>query len=450
VAEFRMPSLGADMERGTVVEWRVAPGDHVRRGDVVAVVDTDKSAIEVEVFEEGIVEEILVAVGTEVPVGTPLARIGTTAPATTMPAPPPAPAVAPPTPAVPPPVVSPLVPVPAAAMAPAAAGTGIGIVASPVVRHLAEHLEVDARRIAGTAPGGRVTRADVERAASRQRTRVPSSPYARRLAARWGTDLASLTGTGPGGAIRASDVERAGPPSELEPARPVAPVTAPADRRPGMRRAIAGLMTRSWREIPHYHLSTTIDMGRAMEWLAEANAGRPPAQRLLAAALLLKATARAAVDVPGLNGFWSDGEFRPAEAVHLGVAISLRGGGLVAPAIHDCDRLPLDELMAGLKDLTARARKGVLRSGEMADPTMTVTNLGDQGAEAVFGVIYPPQVALVGFGRIVERPVARDGLLGIRPVVTATLAADHRASDGHLGGLLLAAIDRQLQHPEAL
>jgi pyruvate dehydrogenase E2 component (dihydrolipoamide acetyltransferase) len=431
VAEFRMPSLGADMERGTVVEWRVAPGDHVHRGDVVAVVDTDKAAIEVEVFEDGIVEEILVAVGTEVPVGTPLARIGTVATAATTPGPL-------------------LVPVPAAAMAPAAAGTGIGIVASPIVRHLAEHLGVDARRIGGTAPGGRVTRADVERAASRQRTRLPSSPDARRLAARSGTDLASVTGTGPGGAIRASDVERAGPVSDVERARPVAPATASADRRPGMRRAIAGLMTRAWREIPHYHLSTTIDMGRAMEWLAEANAGRPPAQRLLAAALLLKATARAAGEVPGLNGFWIDGEFRPAAAVNLGVAISLRGGGLVAPAIHGCDHLPLDELMAGLKDLTARARKGVLRSGEMADPTITVTNLGDQGAEAVFGVIYPPQVALVGFGRIVEQPVARDGLLGVRPVVTATLAADHRASDGHLGGLLLAAIDRQLQNPEAL
>ncbi|HLF39969.1 MAG TPA: 2-oxo acid dehydrogenase subunit E2, partial [Acidimicrobiia bacterium] len=160
--------------------------------------------------------------------------------------------------------------------------------------------------------------------------------------------------------------------------------------------------------------------------------------------------ARAAREVPELNGFWVDGGFRPAGAVHVGVAISLRGGGLVAPAIHDCDGLDLDDLMVQLRDLVARARKGVLRASEMADPTITVTSLGEQGAEAVYGLVYPPQVALIGFGRIAGRPFAADGMLGVRPVVTATLAADHRASDGHQGGLLLAAIDRQLQHPEAL
>jgi pyruvate dehydrogenase E2 component (dihydrolipoamide acetyltransferase) len=137
-------------------------------------------------------------------------------------------------------------------------------------------------------------------------------------------------------------------------------------------------------------------------------------------------------------------------AVHLGVAVSLRGGGLVAPAIHDADRLSLDELMVSLRDLVERARAGRLRSSEMADPTITVTSLGDQGAEEVFGVIYPPQVAMVGFGRIVERPWARDGLLGVHPTVRATLAADHRASEGHEGSRFLATLDRLLQAPEAL
>jgi pyruvate dehydrogenase E2 component (dihydrolipoamide acetyltransferase) len=136
--------------------------------------------------------------------------------------------------------------------------------------------------------------------------------------------------------------------------------------------------------------------------------------------------------------------------VHLGVAVSLRGGGLIAPALHDADTLPLDELMAGMKDLVTRARSGRLRSSEMSDPTITVTNLGEQGAEAVHGVIYPPQVALVGFGRIVERPWAVDGMLTVRPILIATLAADHRVSDGHRGGLLLDTIDRFLQEPESL
>jgi pyruvate dehydrogenase E2 component (dihydrolipoamide acetyltransferase) len=201
--------------------------------------------------------------------------------------------------------------------------------------------------------------------------------------------------------------------------------------------------------VPHYYLATTIDLAAATRWLAEANAARPVTERLLPAVLLLKATALAAREVPALNGVWDEG-FTPSAAVHLGVAVSLRGGGLVAPAIHDADRLELDALMAALRDLVQRARSGLLRASEMSDPTLTVTNLGDQGVDEVFGVIYPPQVALVGFGKIVERPWAVDGMLAVRPVVRASLSADHRASDGHVGARFLATIDRLLQHPEEL
>jgi len=136
--------------------------------------------------------------------------------------------------------------------------------------------------------------------------------------------------------------------------------------------------------------------------------------------------------------------------VHLGVAVALRGGGLVAPALHDVDRLTLDGLMDALRDLVKRARTGRMRGSEMRDPTLTVTNLGDQGVETVHGVIYPPQVALVGFGRIAQRPWATGDMVGAHPVVHGTLAADHRASDGHTGGLFLAAIERRLQEPEEL
>jgi pyruvate dehydrogenase E2 component (dihydrolipoamide acetyltransferase) len=216
-----------------------------------------------------------------------------------------------------------------------------------------------------------------------------------------------------------------------------------------MRQSIGELMARSKHEIPHYYLATTIDLGASLAWMADTNATRAVSERLLPAALLLKATALATRDVPAMNGFFDDG-FHAAAAVHLGVAVSRRGGGLVAPALHDADQLDLSALMAGLRDLVGRARAGRLRASEMADPTITVTNLGDQGVEEVFGVIYPPQVALVGFGKIAERPWACGGLLGVRPVVRATLAADHRASDGHDGARFLAAIDRLLQNPEAL
>lgn len=217
-----------------------------------------------------------------------------------------------------------------------------------------------------------------------------------------------------------------------------------------MREAIGALMARSKREIPHYYLTQSIDLSTALAWLRETNASRGVETRILPAALLLKATALAIRAVPEVNGFYVDGAFRASDGVHLGVAVALRGGGLVAPALHDTDTLTLDQVMLGLKDLVARARAGRLRGSEMADPTLTVTNLGDQGVEAVHGVIYPPQVALVGFGKVVERPWAVDGMLAVHPVVTATLAADHRVTDGHRGGLFLAAIDARLQRPEEL
>jgi pyruvate dehydrogenase E2 component (dihydrolipoamide acetyltransferase) len=134
----------------------------------------------------------------------------------------------------------------------------------------------------------------------------------------------------------------------------------------------------------------------------------------------------------------------------VGCAISLRQGGLVAPALHDVDRTDLDELMRRFNDLVTRARSGHLRSSELGDGTITVTNLGDRGAESVFGVIFPPQVALVGLGRIVDEPAAVEGRVELRPRIFASLSADHRASDGHRGGLFLEKLDRLLQAPEKL
>jgi pyruvate dehydrogenase E2 component (dihydrolipoamide acetyltransferase) len=273
-----------------------------------------------------------------------------------------------------------------------------------------------------------------------------------------GVDLATLAGRN-GEPVRAADVRAAAsaPPTPAPaPAPADEPVaTAPtaktgATKQEQMRATIAALMSRAKREIPHYYLSTTVDLGPALAWMHERNLDLPVTERLVPAALLLKATALAAAGSPALNGFWVDGAFVPGSGVHLGVAVSLRGGGLVAPALHDADRLTLAVVMAGMRDLVTRARAGRLRGSEMSDPTLTVTNLGDQGVDAVYGVIYPPQVALVGFGRVVERPWAVDGLLGVRPVTELTLAADHRATDGFTGGRFLAAIEQHLQRPEEL
>jgi len=378
VAEFRMPSLGADMEAGTLLKWLVKPGDEVRRGDIVAVVQTEKADVDVEVFANGTVETIHVAQGQKVPVGTLLATIRGEAGEAE-----PAPAPAPPAPPAP------------APGAPPAARARI----SPAARRRAGELGIDPERLRGTGPDGSITVSDVEAAAS-----------------------APAAGAGP----------------------------APGDRSAAMRRAIAAAMTRSHREIPHYYLGREIDLAASLRWLSEQNAKRAVTDRILPAALLLRSVALAAREVPEVNGFWTDGAFRQSAAVHVGVAISLREGGLVAPALHDADRKGLQELMKDLSDLVARARAGSLRSSEVSDPTITVTNLGDLGAETVYGVIFPPQVALVGFGRVTERARVRGETIAPAPAVTATLAADHRASDGHRGGLFLAAVDRLLQKPEAL
>jgi pyruvate dehydrogenase E2 component (dihydrolipoamide acetyltransferase) len=273
--------------------------------------------------------------------------------------------------------------------------------------------------------------------------RVRVSPLARKVAAQLGVDVATLRGTGPGGAVSRDDVERA-----------AAAARAPAPRgvvdRDRMRQTIAAAMARSKREVPHYYLSTTIDLHRALTWLEAENLRRPVEGRLLHGVLLLKAVALAVREVPELNAVWRDGRPVASDVVHVGVAISLRGGGLVAPALHDTDRRRLDELMPALRDLVQRARTGGLRSSELSDPTITVTSLGEQGVEAVFGIVYPPQVAIVGFGKVVERPWCVDGAVVARRVVTATLSADHRVSDGHRGGRFLAAVDRLLQAPERL
>lgn len=421
-SDFTMPALGADMETGKVVQWLVKPGDRVKPGDVVAVVETHKGAIDVECFLDGVIGE-LAPLDQDLPVGAVLARVrtagdgaATSAPPAARPAPTPAPVSAP----VPPPR-------PAAPPSPPAS---------------------EARPPA-------LPPAPVPAAAASTRARV--TPVARRRAGELGLDADALTGTGPGGAVTLVDVEHAASTAAKRPAaaRADAPAVPPRVARGGfdpaqMRLAIAAAMGRSKREIPHYYLSTTVDFAAAQSWLDAFNAERDPVDRLLPAALLLKASALALLQVPQLNGFFENGAFRPGSGVHVGWAIALRGGGLVAPAIRDADRLALPALMAALRDLVQRARAGGLRSSELTDPTVTVTSLGDRGAESVYGVIYPPQVAIVGFGRVVERPAVVGGQVVPRPQVALTLAADHRASDGHLGGQLLAAIDRALQSPATL
>ena len=399
-----MPSLGADMEAGTLVEWLIKPGDRVKRGDIVAVVETQKGAIEIEIFETGQIEQVLVGLNSKVPVGTPLARIRTELEAKGE----------------------------GAAIVPIAPATGV-LAAPP----------------SGLPP---VTRPSLPTPASPPQAIVPGaarirvSPAARRLAQLRGVDLGRITGSGPASAIIRADVEHS-----------LGAVGAPVERKrvvgldlAAMRAAIAAAMARSKREIPHYYLEHQVDVTTCEQWLARTNAERPPDRRLLMTTLAVKSVALATRRFPAFNGFHRDGKFEPAPVVHVGVAIAIRGGGLAAPALRDADRLPLDELMARMRDLVQRTRAGRIRSSEISDSTITVSSLGERGVEALYGIIYPPQVAIVGFGKVVERPWVVDGAIGPRSVVTITLAADHRVSDGHAGALFLAEIGKLLQEPDKL
>ncbi|WP_280362500.1 2-oxo acid dehydrogenase subunit E2 [Nocardia wallacei] len=373
--------------------------------------------------------------------------------------------------------------------------------ATPLVRRIADQAGVDLATLHGTGPNGRVVRADVEHAAA-ARGHVPdaaradapaaaaqpaapapagaaprvaerpagedadtgvasrhvgASGYARRTAVDLGVDITTVPGTGAGGAVQARDVRAvAARPAETAPApsvpAPGATSTAASPVRDltAVRAEIAAAMTKSKRTVPHYYLSSTFDVAAATERLRVQNLTLPVGERVLLPALLFRAIALAARRVPQLNGHWVDDRFRPAAEVHLGVVVSLRGGGIILPAIPHADTLEPAELMAALRGVVTRARSGRLRSSDTTAATLTVTNLGDLGVDSVFGVVPIPQVAIVGLGAVSDRPCAVGGLLGVRPQLTATLSADHRASDGATGARFLNTVADFLQHPEEL
>lgn len=392
-----MPSLGADMAAGTLLEWLKKPGEQVHRGDIVAVVETEKGAIEIEIFEDGRLESLLVEPGAKVPVGTVLAMVAGTRQAAAPPTPPPA----------------------------RAAPSLVEPIAAPAPR-----VPPEARAAPTPAPP----------------SGIRASPAARKLAVERGIELAGLSGSGPQGAIVEVDVLAA-----ASAPRPAAapPREAPSDMAP-MRRAIAAAMARSKREIPHYYLQHQTDVGAARAWLEKYNAAQPPADRLLFGALLIKAAALALRDFSEFNGFYGPDGYTPSPAIHIGIAIAIRGGGLAAPAIHNTADLPLADLMQRMRDIVTRVRRGGFRSSEISDPTVTVSSLGERGVDMLLPVIYPPQVAIIGFGTPAIRPWVVDGAIEPRTVLTISLGADHRASDGHRGALFLRAIAELLQTPEAL
>jgi len=394
-----MPSLGADMEEGTLSQWLVKVGDTVTAGDIVAVIETNKGAIDMEVFDSGVISELCLQPVVTVSVGTVMATM------------------------------------------------------------VSEHEHVDEHKHDYGPSDQQGNEHDV--GLKPMADRVPASPAARLLAQREHINLSAVTGSGPHGAVLLRDLYLAEPhrlPHEeliaasavdTEAAKPQVETNVPDDDNK-MRRSIALIMEKSKREIPHYYLSQDIDISIAKKFLEEINAEREPEQRILLLALLLRAIAAVLPKHPQLNGYYQHERFEAKKNIHIGNAITLRGGGLVVPAIHSVDQLSLDQTMAALRDVIARSRSGHLRSSELSDATITVSNIGDRGADAVFAVIYPPQVAIIGLGKPQQKARVIAGEIKVCSVITATLSADHRVSDGFAGAKFLNALDKQLQHPETL
>lgn len=371
MSTFVMPSLGADMESAVLMEWKVKVGDSVTKGEVIAEVETSKGVIDIEVFEDGVIEKLLVEEETECAVGTPLALIR---------------------------------------------GANETISES--------NPQKDSEAV--SAP------LEVIAAKTVVEERIKASPAARKKAKEMGIELSALATSG--NQVHLSQVEAVSNPAEVS----------------GMRQAIAKAMSRSNAEIPHYYLSTSINMTPALHWLEELNKNLSINERILPAALLIRAVVRSLQDVPQLNGFWKEGAPHIEEQINPGIAIALRKEGLITPALLNAGDMNLKEIMKSLSELIIRTRSGKLRNTEITQQTITITNLGDLGVESVYGVIYPPQVALVGLGRIMDAPWAEGDTLSVRKVMQATLSGDHRATDGRTGAQFLDRLNHYLQIPEEL
>ncbi|SLN31368.1 Dihydrolipoyllysine-residue acetyltransferase component of pyruvate dehydrogenase complex [Roseovarius litorisediminis] len=414
MSAFLMPSLGADMEAGTLVEQLVSPGDRVKHGDVIAAVETQKGVIEVEIFQDGVLEDWLVDTGIKVPVGTPLAMIRSTSDSN---------AAGPDTPE--PETPQPHDPKPASVPR-----------EDPAPQEPApQRPSPESPMPEGPFPEIPMPEDRIEAGVAANYHRQHISPAARRLAAQTGVDLGRL-GPSTDKPITRSDI--------------AALTREHHSAQSDMRAAIAAAMSRSKRDIPHYYLCHTVDLTKAEAFITTENATRAPDERLLLGALYLKALARAVKKVPEMNGTFEEGHFHQSEAVHAGLAIALRSGGLVAPALFDADTQSLDDLMTSMRDLIARVRAGRYRARELSEATITLSSLGDRGVDQLYGVIYPPQVAIVGVGTPALRPWVEGKKVLPRLTATLTLAADHRVSDGRRGALFLTAIAKHLQRPETL
>jgi pyruvate dehydrogenase E2 component (dihydrolipoamide acetyltransferase) len=347
-----MPSLGADMDHGKLMVWKIKAGDEVKKGQTIATVETTKSAVEIESFRDGKVLELVAKEGEEFRVGSTIAIFDVEGEDNKMP----------------------------------------------------------------EAP------------------RIKISPAARKLAAQMHVDLSTIKGSGSDGQIELKDVQPSSRPTSIV----------------NIREAIAKAMSRSKKEIPHYYLKTRISLDALLTWIDEKNKILPAEERLMVPAVLMKGILQAIRKYPEMNGYYVDGFFEVKDSVNLGIAVALKSGGVLVPAIMSAETMDLARFNTSFQDLLIRTRKSELKNRELTEGTITVTNVGDLGSNEVFGIIFPPQVALIGLGRIHKAAVVENGIIRPGFVIDVTLSADHRVTDGLSGSRFLAQIEKIFLNPSML
>jgi pyruvate dehydrogenase E2 component (dihydrolipoamide acetyltransferase) len=366
--DLPMPSLGADMDEGKLMEWKVKVGDKVLKNQVIAAVETTKSVVDVESFREGTVMEIVAKEGEVIHVGKPIAVLD--------------------------------------------------ILGNQILDSTKNEMKPE------------VT----------ENIRLKISPAARKMAEENHIDFSQITGSGTEGEITLKDIE-----TKLR------TKTEKAFLGVNLRQAIAAVMSRSKKEIPHYYLKKRMNLDSLMSWLDETNKKLSPPDRLLLPALLIRAVIVALKKFPEMNGYYKADKFEASSSINLGIAFSIKGGGVMVPAILDADKMSTSEFNKAIQGLAMRTKEGGLKNRELSEGTFTITNVGDLGSDEVFGIIFPPQVAIVGIGHIRKEPIIdRQDQLRAGFVVDITLSADHRVSDGLLGARFLNEIEKKLNDPVSL
>ncbi len=478
--EIRMPKLSDTMEEGTLIAWRKRSGDPIKRGEILADIETDKADMEFESYTEGTIQSLVIEAGTTVPIGTLIAVIrlpgetedeAAAAVATVQQPPAAAPVTVAPAPgAATPPVLS---PVPSAAAAVAAPGLpaavpGARIVVpivdddrirvTPRARRMAEEKSLDLTELEGSGPAGAIVVGDIESYLKELEAHEPdaegvrATPLALRMAGEMDVDLEGVKGSGPGGRITKSDLLEHVSSQEKLAGEREAELFRGALQLSQKRKALIRNMVRSKTEAPHFYVSMSVQTDSLKELRDRANQEsgdkRP---HLTYTHFMIKAAALALERFPDANATFRPEEHQIAlyEAINIGLAVDVQDE-LVAPTVKDCQGKSVFKLAEEANALIQRARMRKLQPSDYADGTFTISNLGMFGVDSFYAIITPPQSSILSVGGIQQRPVVREGEITIGSMTTLGLSVDHRVLDGVKASLFLAEIARLLENPEEL